>query len=1176
MAEIDNLSIRVTASADEAARTFDRLASSAGRLRGAAQGAAGGMRDMAQGARDAGTATAAAGEQTGQAGTQIGHAESHIRRFARALLSVSSQTVGRFVGAVNRGAVAVGGFIRQIARVLMYRSIRSMIKDVGQSFKDLYGWSRMFGTDFSKSMDRINTSAVYLRNSFAAMVAPIINALAPAIDFIADKIVDIFNFVNQIFAALSGAETYTVAKKVAQSWESTFDSSVDHTTQKFNELKRTILGFDEINKLNGNTPTSTPGITGSSPYTPGYENMFEEKPLEGFFKQVSDFTSKMPDWLKWLFGGTALVGGFLLITKFIPWLIDKIKELFSIKIPDWLKWLFGPKNDGNNGLNIPDHIDIPDADIDVNLNKGDWSTLDEIPDTVYMSPKLDNKPSVLFNNFRDEWNEIPARTLYVSPKLDNTASVLWNLFKKAWEEVGSKILYFSPKLDNTASTLYNGFKKDWDETGNKALYFSPKLDNSASVLVNEFKEAWNKENRTVYLSPKLDNTAEAIWGRFKTEWNSTVRTLYASPKLDNTASALWSSFKSAWDNAVQALKIPVELDYGDGFGGATGGGGSTSGGGAGRYNVPIDIEPPSVEKSKSIFEVWWEELKQNTKFEIGILGRLATAEGKFLSDGANAIMDWIFPHASAEELAISIPVNATPGNGFQSDLGDLALKGIKPANVVVSATVGKGFRDRFWSDGTVNLKGINPVDVVVRANPGRGLNALDDKNQTSLKIKGSSVTITPAAGAGLKSFDSNGATLKGVAAATVTVDATPGNGFLNTMNQTGQHAFTLSPINDATVYIDPKPKDNSGMAKGSSAFSLKFDTMTPTVGANPGSGLKKSGSDAVILNFGTMSPTVTASGEWSSGTDPTIKNALKSTKLTKTIEFNASVNNKVIGGGDDGLLSAGGDQVNLLDNLKTIQAMKATTKRSVSLSFSATLSGSNSTLNNLLVTDGVEKELTLDPIFKSDPTSASAKAAIVNKKGSYSLEVNPTWGGNIENFGQRLGKEIAKGFNNNIRKASGGAYYSSSWHDFASGGYINAYAGGTANAHGSLFLAGEAGPEIVGHVGGRTEVLNRSQLAATMFAAVRSAMSGVKISGSFFDASAMGGTEADYETMYSAMYDAFTAAMARGDERDREKVELLRMISEKDFNPEISTADLNRAQTRMNRRAGTTIVPVGT
>lgn len=50
------------------------------------------------------------------------------------------------------------------------------------------------------------------------------------------------------------------------------------------------------------------------------------------------------------------------------------------------------------------------------------------------------------------------------------------------------------------------------------------------------------------------------------------------------------------------------------------------------------------------------------------------------------------------------------------------------------------------------------------------------------------------------------------------------------------------------------------------------------------------------------------------------------------------------------------------------------------------------------------------------------------------------------------------------------------------------YAAGTSRAHGTMFVAGEAGPEIVGHINGRTEILNKSQLAQTMYSAVTSGM----------------------------------------------------------------------------------------
>lgn len=61
-------------------------------------------------------------------------------------------------------------------------------------------------------------------------------------------------------------------------------------------------------------------------------------------------------------------------------------------------------------------------------------------------------------------------------------------------------------------------------------------------------------------------------------------------------------------------------------------------------------------------------------------------------------------------------------------------------------------------------------------------------------------------------------------------------------------------------------------------------------------------------------------------------------------------------------------------------------------------------------------------------------------------------------------------------KKDGGVFDKGKWSDiprFADGGVPSV-------AYGSLFWAGEAGPELVGHVGGRTEVLNASQIAVAV------------------------------------------------------------------------------------------------
>lgn len=103
------------------------------------------------------------------------------------------------------------------------------------------------------------------------------------------------------------------------------------------------------------------------------------------------------------------------------------------------------------------------------------------------------------------------------------------------------------------------------------------------------------------------------------------------------------------------------------------------------------------------------------------------------------------------------------------------------------------------------------------------------------------------------------------------------------------------------------------------------------------------------------------------------------------------------------------------------------------------------------------------------------------------------------------------------RKASGGAYYGGSWHS------IPQYARG-GRPHGTMFWAGEAGPEVVGHVGGRTEVLNQSQLAATMYASVSAALSGLRFAMTAPAApdGSMGGSD-------DALYNAFVRALESAD-----------------------------------------------
>ena len=111
------------------------------------------------------------------------------------------------------------------------------------------------------------------------------------------------------------------------------------------------------------------------------------------------------------------------------------------------------------------------------------------------------------------------------------------------------------------------------------------------------------------------------------------------------------------------------------------------------------------------------------------------------------------------------------------------------------------------------------------------------------------------------------------------------------------------------------------------------------------------------------------------------------------------------------------------------------------------------------------------------------------RSASFDVTANVT-GANIDKVAGAIVDRINKGLNKSANyalqriNAKGGIFANGGWHN------IPQYASGTSDAlsHGSVFVAGEHGSEIVGNINGRTEVLNRSQIAATIKASTISGM----------------------------------------------------------------------------------------
>lgn len=165
-------------------------------------------------------------------------------------------------------AGAFTGLLSKIGRVALMRGIRGAIRMVTEAIKEgvgaVYEWADAVGNSFVGTMNSISTSLTYFRNSIGAAISPILDAIAPVLDAIVDKCVAAINVFNQLIATLTGATTWRRAEKVATSYGDAASNAAKNTgkaNDAAKELRRTLLGFDEINRLDA--PDKSSGSSGS-------------------------------------------------------------------------------------------------------------------------------------------------------------------------------------------------------------------------------------------------------------------------------------------------------------------------------------------------------------------------------------------------------------------------------------------------------------------------------------------------------------------------------------------------------------------------------------------------------------------------------------------------------------------------------------------------------------------------------------------------------------------------------------------------------------------------------------------------------------------------------------------------------------------------------------------------
>lgn len=491
--------------------------------------------------------------------SKLGRTFSALGKTAGLSVKVTKGMFSKLGQGIGAATTKMGGLVRALGRIAMYRAIRMIFSEMTQMFregvKNLYDWSSAIDGTFAKSMNSLSTSMNYMKNSLGAMASPLINALAPAFDALADKIVGLMNLVQQFFATITGATTWTKATKQATS----YGDAADSATKSTKEFKKQLMGFDEINNITKQADSSSGSGSGSS--SGGGAVFTTEKVSSG----VTDFVKGLKDaWDK---------GDF---TKYGAAFADTINGLVKTINDGWPTFDSGCKKFAKslgtfiNGFTST--IDMKEIATTVsNVVKTFTETISTLVATINWTQIGQNIGTfilgidwwgIIVDVFTLITNLITAGVGLVAGLVqaiaDKVKTTEWgevaeNMkegIKKVWDNIKGNIFDLKKEWKDAWQKLKDSWDKDKDKDSKK-LPVGIRIFSKVADLWKKFKEKWG-EKRKANMGIKNVTKATSLWSVFRASWGSKKLKVGLS-KAKDAIKNLWADIKKAWGE--RKLKI---------------------------------------------------------------------------------------------------------------------------------------------------------------------------------------------------------------------------------------------------------------------------------------------------------------------------------------------------------------------------------------------------------------------------------------------------------------------------------------------------------------------------------------------------------------------------------------------------------------------------------------------
>lgn len=236
---------------------------------------------------------------------------SKVKSVASSLLS-AGHGMSRFNTHANTLSKSLLRVSNMLKLMLTRLALKAVINNVGEGFKQLARES----TEFNSQISNLMAGCKQLAYSIAALAAPIVNLLGPALNYIIGALTRAVNVVNQFLSALGGKSVFNKAKKQNFNYAASLDKVGSSAKKMAKEIRDATIGIDELNIISKNDTEENEVAKGGSGSGGDY---YDTEPVDKNIKSLADrirVILKTDDW--------AEIGGMIAaklneIMAAIPW-----------------------------------------------------------------------------------------------------------------------------------------------------------------------------------------------------------------------------------------------------------------------------------------------------------------------------------------------------------------------------------------------------------------------------------------------------------------------------------------------------------------------------------------------------------------------------------------------------------------------------------------------------------------------------------------------------------------------------------------------------------------------------------------------------------------------------------------------------------------------------------------